>query len=115
MIYANAKKEGSKTEGRSQYYDNYSNSKDNNSPSQYRNKFVYYMEEFIFQYILFIKKIEIFIIDSIKKIWQILSSKEALKVYSIIGQILLLGLVISAIFILFFGLNNRDTRRRRRY
>ena len=117
MIYSSTSTNTEKTpmEEETQFYSNYSNSKVKNVPSIQKNKLLYYIEEFIFQYILIIKKIEMFVIDSIKKTWEILTSKEALRVYSIFGQILLFSLVTSAILLLIFGQNNRSTRRRRRY
>ena len=118
MIFSSAstKKDKTSWEDETQFQNKYSNSKDINDQSIQENKFLYYVEEFIFHYILYIKKIEIFVIDSIKKAWEVLTSKEAIRVYSIIGQILLVSLVLSAILFLIFGQNNRGTtRRRRRY
>jgi len=117
MIFTDASSKKRKTpiEDDSLFGCKYSNSSDKNDQSIQENKFLYYLEEFIFHYILFIKKIEIFVIDTLKKTWEILTSKEALRVYSIIGQILFFSFVISAIFLFIFGQNNRGTRRRRRY
>jgi hypothetical protein len=117
MIFSGAgsKKGKAPTEGEFPFHYKYSNFGDKNDQSIEENKFLYYLGEFIFHYILFIKKIEIFVIDTLKKTWEVLSSKEALRVYSIIGQILLFSLVLSAIFLLIFGQDNRGTRRRRRY
>jgi hypothetical protein len=118
MIFSSTgtKKEKTPYEEEFQFHTNYSSNNVKNNQSNQENKFLYYVEEFIFHYILYIKKIEIFIVDSIKKTWEILTSKEAFRVYSIIGQILLVSLVLSAILFLIFGQNNRGTtRRRRRY
>ena len=117
MIFTDASSKKRKTpiEDDSLFGCKYSNSSDKNDQSIQENKFLYYLEEFIFHYIFFIKKIEIFVIDTLKKTWEILTSKEALRVYSIIGQILFFSFVISAIFLFIFGQNNRCTSRRRRY
>jgi len=118
MVYTTSSKrrENVNSDSNSKSNENCSNSKIQTEKFIQENKFLYYVEEFIFHYILYIKKIEIFIIDSIKKTWEVLTSKEAFRVYSIIGQILLYSLVLSAILFLIFGQNNRGTtRRRRRY
>jgi hypothetical protein len=116
MVFTTSSKqsENATSDSNSKTNENCSNSKIQTEKPIPENKFLYYVEEFIFQYILIIKKIEIYILDFLKNAWRVLTSREALKVYSIIGQILLYSLIVTAIIFLILGLNNRSTPRRQR-